>query len=157
MSCKDTVEAWLLRTAVIAFERDFAAFRERVLLPIRVSTLTGSAVLSTDDELAQVFFEWIELLGSLGVDQSLRHVEEIVPDGPNRIRCRYTSELLREGMRVCPAYRAVCVLEFHEGVWKAQDVWVEVENRSFPLTAPRIRKPRDEGDATARLAREKTT
>ncbi|WOI56605.1 hypothetical protein [Palleronia sp. LCG004] len=154
---RTAIREWLDATGAFTFSRDFDGFRQRVALPFEVSTINGHSVIATEAALARTFGEWIEMVHGLGADEGLREIDAIDPVGPNRILCRYTTELRRAGVAVCPPYPGSVVLAAQNGGWRATAIWVGVENRSFPLTEPRTDRISDSGEAIARFTREKKT
>ncbi|WP_102106970.1 hypothetical protein [Oceaniglobus roseus] len=157
MTPEDHVQEWLDVTGALSLTDDYDSYRQRILLPLRLETLGGTTMIRCDADLAQTFADWRAMLERLGIRSIRRTVETVRPLGPNRIYCSYRTVMEGEGGAAAPAYPGAGVLCFDDGVWKANEMWVGVENTSFPLTDPRTDEIHDESEAFRRFAEEKKT
>lgn len=137
---KRIVQDWLNLTSAGFLENDFATYRSYMQFPVSITTDGGGNWLIGDDVTLQKGFDaWIDMMQSQRVTDLVRSVRncEILDDGD--LWARYTTELLRNAVRVVPAYDSLLRLRNVDGVWKCTMVMSGLSNPTWPVIVPRVR------------------
>lgn len=118
IAATDIAEAVLEITGDALMSGDFDAFRSVFHVPQHMATMAGQIFMETEDDMRRAFDELHAHFKALGVTDLVRQVVVSEYTSPTRISSTHTSEVTRNGHRLCDSYPVFSILEKIDGTWK---------------------------------------
>lgn len=127
-------QAWLDTVTGYFMAGDFDAFADTTSLPATVWTAEGASVISTRKDLLDRFEFWMRLMKAQQATDMIRTMRSSTRLGPDIIRGKYETELLRRGTRVIDPFQSEMMLRREDGVWRTISLEHSLMKQFWALT-----------------------
>lgn len=103
-------QAFLDRISGCFIERDFAPWRDSILLPFTLVTRQGSETFASEPALAANFSKYLEACAIMSLDQIVRRPVELEPCEDGLWLGTYETNLMSNGQRATDPYQSTALL-----------------------------------------------
>lgn len=126
---RDIVSALLHKSGQAFLNDDFDALHACILLPYHVETFEGTRLISTAQELRELFQGVRAHQLKTNVTDMDRHVVEAVFSGDDTVLTTFETRLLNGTQLTQAPYPVFMVVKRDQGTWKAQQMTFAIEDR----------------------------
>jgi hypothetical protein len=136
---KEIIQDWLNRTSACFLTSDFACYQAHIHYPVTITTEGGGKWLIHDeDEMRRGFDAWTDMMRDQGATDLVRTARTCDPIEGGDLWSRYSTELVRNAVRIVPGYDSILRLRKVDGKWKCVMVMSGLANLTWPFIVPRV-------------------
>lgn len=110
----------------------------RVQLPLHILTSSASLAVSTLDDLADGFDDFVAMIQGHGVTDMQRTVQAAIFQGNDHIVGVYETRLLAGDKLALPAFHSKMWIGCYDGVWKAIKIHNTTNEARWPMLLTRL-------------------
>lgn len=129
---------WLDQLGQTFFDDDFAAYADQIELPLAITTLSKSTLVTDQAQLKIGFDAWRDMMVSQNVTDMVRLARSVSIIGDGLVTAQYRTLLLNNALEVVPPFESTMTLRRCDDGWKSTAVASGMSNISFPITVPRV-------------------
>lgn len=128
-TAREVSEYLLERTGTALLRDNFEAFLSCVVLPQKIETFAGQRLITSPDELHQVFRAVRSYHRRTGVTDIVRHCVEAAFKDPHTVAATHETRLLSGEIMTQDPYPGFSILNFDGSAWRIASMSYAIEDR----------------------------